>query len=80
MVRSKTALGPIFPDKKQSRRIDLIQVSRRVNLRELKEFVLTNLPKKSLLRDLILSEKEDVTANEFVVKLDMWLKLLRRES
>jgi hypothetical protein len=58
----------------------LTQVSRRVNLRELKEFVLTNLPKKSLLRDLILSEKEDVTANEFVVKLDMWLKLLRRES
>ena len=58
----------------------MTQVSRRVNLRELKEFVLTNLPKKSLLRDLILSEKEDVTANEFVVKLDMWLKLLRRES
>jgi len=58
----------------------LTQVSRRVNLRELKEFVLINLPKKSLLRDLILSEKEDVTANEFVVKIDMWLKLLRRES
>ncbi len=58
----------------------MTQVSRRVNLRELKEFVLINLPKKSLLRDLILSEKEDVTANEFVVKIDMWLKLLRRES
>ncbi len=57
----------------------MIQVSRRINLKELKEFALTYLPKKSLLRDMILSEKEHITVNEFIVKIDMWLKLLRRE-
>lgn len=58
----------------------MTHILQRVNLRGLKEYVSTNLPKKSLLRELILSEKEDLDAKEFVIKIDMWLKLLRRES
>ena len=58
----------------------ITQISQKVNLKKLKEYALTNLPKKSLLRELILSEKEDLDAKEFVIKIDMWLKLLRRES
>ena len=56
------------------------QISHKVNLKKLKEYALTNLPKNSHLRDLVLSEKDEIDAEEFVVKISMWLKLIRMES
>ena len=46
-----------------------------INISRLKEFAL-ELPKKSALRDLLLSEKEYLSPYEYVAKLEIWLKLL----
>jgi len=41
----------------------------------LKQWVLQKLPRESKLRELILSEKEILTVDEFVTKLETWLLL-----
>ena len=51
---------------------------RKVNIRGLKAFVL-KLPKNSRLRDLILAEDDEIDVQEFLSKMDLWLKLLRME-
>jgi hypothetical protein len=38
------------------------------------------LPKNSALREVILSDKDELTAEEFLVKIDVWLKLARMVS
>ena len=54
-------------------------VRRGVDVRRLKGFALT-LPKGSALRDLLLIEGDDLDTEEFIAKMDDWLKLLRRGS
>jgi len=56
------------------------QASPKLNLRRLKGFALERLPKGSALRDVILAEKDEIGIDEFLAKIDVWLKLLRRES
>ena len=51
----------------------------RVNTSKLKEFALSNLPEGSRLRDILLSERDEVDPEEFTAKIDVWLKLLRME-
>lgn len=50
----------------------------KVNLVPVKDFVL-RLPIGSELRDLLLLEKNEIEAEEFLVKIDTWLKLSRIE-
>lgn len=50
-----------------------------LNIRKLKLFAFEKLPKQSLLREIILSEPDELDAHEFIVKVDVWLKLLKRE-
>jgi hypothetical protein len=45
--------------------------SLKVNLKRFKEFALTGLPRGSTLRDLILSEKDELNAEEFLAKMDI---------
>ena len=45
----------------------------------IKHFACKNLPIHSPLRNLILSEKELLSCEEYVVKIDIWLKLLNFE-
>lgn len=51
-----------------------------VNISSLRSFALKNLPPASPLRDVILSEKEELMPQEFLAKLDIWLLLLRKEE
>jgi len=46
-----------------------------VNIGRLKQWVLQKFPRESKLRQLILSEKETLTVDEFVTKLETWLML-----
>lgn len=47
-----------------------------VNLKTLKNFVFENFPASCTLRDIILSEPDQMTRQEFVIKVGVWLKLL----
>ena len=52
---------------------------RKVNIKRLKDFALT-LPRDSILHDLLLQEKNELEVEEFIVKMDLWLELVVRES
>jgi hypothetical protein len=51
-----------------------------VNIKLLKQFALENLPKKSTLRDIILSEPDQIKASDFIIKMDLWIRLLNLEE
>ncbi len=50
-----------------------------VSIKPLKEWILRNAPTDSKLRQLILSEKETMTADEFISKLESWRLLAVNE-
>ena len=47
-------------------------------IQQLKKFAIEEIPKNDVLRELLLSEKDELNLTEFCCKLDVWLKLLRR--
>ncbi len=49
-------------------------------MRGLKSWVLKHLPFDSRLREVILLDKDSLTHSEFLVKLDVWLKLYNIEN
>ena len=53
-------------------------VCKSIDIKPLKEFAY-NLPKSSVLREILLSEKDQLTTEEFVSKMEIWLKLLNRD-
>lgn len=57
-----------------------IERERQVNLERLKHFAIENLSKKSPLRDILLSETNQLGARDFLAKMDLWLKLLSLEG
>ena len=48
-----------------------------INISKLKEFAYKRLPRSWLLRDLIISEKELLCMDEFLAKIEVWLKIAR---
>ncbi len=50
-----------------------------VDMAPLKEFAATKLPSGSVARELIISENEEIPSSEFLVKVNIWLGLVRRE-
>ena len=50
-----------------------------INMGRLKTFALERLPPDSTLRDVLLAEREELTAEEFLAKLDVWLLLFKKE-
>ena len=53
---------------------------KRIDLSSLKDFVIEKLPPDSIVRALILEEGGSLPAQEFVTKVEVWLKLLRRDK
>ncbi|MEM3733276.1 MAG: hypothetical protein QXK81_07225 [Candidatus Bathyarchaeia archaeon] len=53
--------------------------SKRLSMKSLKDFALNNLPKGSVLREVLLMEKDELEVNEFLIKMDVWLKLFKME-
>jgi len=50
-----------------------------IDIQGLKRFVIGNLPRTSRLRAVLLSERDRLTAVDFLAKMDTWIKLLNIE-
>jgi hypothetical protein len=47
-----------------------------ISTRRIKSFALSHLPEGHPLRQVILAEKEELTAEEFMAKMEIWVILL----
>lgn len=55
------------------------KVSPKVRIIRVKEFAARNLPEASVLRCLLLEERDEIDREEFLAKMDLWLKLLKMD-
>lgn len=53
---------------------------RKIDIRRIRRFAQERLPIDSPLRDVLLAEKDELSIQDFLAKMDVWLKLLRREA
>jgi hypothetical protein len=77
MLREKTDVGDT------SDLVDAAPIKQeytKVSTSGMRSFVLEKLPKESVLREVILSEKEELTPEEFIAKMEIWLVLLNQEN
>jgi hypothetical protein len=51
----------------------------KLKLRALKDFVMKKLPPTSTVRQLILTEPDEIPREEYVVKFRIWASLLNKE-
>ena len=51
-----------------------------IDIRRLKRFASGDLPINSQLRNVLLSEKDTLTANDFLAKMGTWMTLLNLET
>jgi len=51
-----------------------------IDIRRLKRFAVENLPSYSRLRIVLLSERDQLPAVDFLAKMDVWIKLLNIEK
>ena len=51
-----------------------------VDIESLKKWALANLPVSSRLREILLLEKDKLSIEGFLAKMDVWLKLIRLEG
>ncbi len=51
-----------------------------VDIRALKDFVTTKFGSTSLLRKVIVTEPDQLPAEEFIGKIGTWLAILREET
>jgi len=51
-----------------------------IGIRLLKELVVSAFPEDHPLRTVILAEKDDLPASEFLAKMNVWLVLLNRRA
>jgi len=56
-----------------------LETKRMILMRKLKDFAFEKLPKGSALRDVLLAEDDELDAEAYLAKTDVWLKLLKRE-
>lgn len=77
MLREKTEVQDTsdFVDAAPIKRED-----RKINMKGLHRFAKEKLPKESILREIILMEKAELTPQQFLDRLEIWLRLLNREN
>jgi len=51
-----------------------------IDIRSLKGFAVERLPSSSRLRNVLLSERDQLKANDFLAKMDIWMTLLNLET
>ncbi len=51
--------------------------SAKVNIKKLKEFALDKLPKNNALREVLISEEDELDIKIFMARLPVWLRLNR---
>jgi len=47
----------------------------KINMKKLKEFAYQRLPRNNPLREVIISEDDELDPNVFLARLSVWLKL-----
>jgi hypothetical protein len=52
------------------------QLSGNVSLRNLKEFIAKNFDERMPLYKVLMSERDEVSREEFAAKFDVWLRLV----
>ena len=55
----------------------IIMVQNKVNIRKLKQFAFEKLPKNWPLREILLSEEDELEIHVFLARLPIWLRLSR---
>jgi hypothetical protein len=53
---------------------------KRIDMGRLKVFVIEKLPPDSIVRELILSETDSLTPQEFLLNVKIWLKLFNKKG
>ncbi len=53
---------------------------RKISMKALHQFAKNRLPKESILREIILMEKGELTPQQFLDRVEIWLRLFDRES
>ena len=66
--------------KKEVRKIKCACKELKIDIRPLKKWCIQNLPKKSSLGETILREKDQLSIEEFLAKMETWLTLLDIET
>ena len=51
-----------------------------IDLQRIKGFAVENLSSTSRLRTVLLSERDQLTAADFLAKMDVWIRLLNIEK
>jgi hypothetical protein len=49
-----------------------------VDIRKLKSLVAQQFPRDSAIHDILLTEGDIISVPDFLIKVDIWLRLLRR--
>jgi hypothetical protein len=57
-----------------------VEYSEHVDIHGVKLWATANLPKTSHLRGILLLEKDILAVDEFLAKMDIWLKLIELED
>ena len=57
-----------------------VEHSEQIDIHGMKLWATANLPKNSHLRGVLLLEKDILTVDEFLAKMDIWLKLIELED
>lgn len=55
-------------------------IKTKINIRRLKDFASTKIPRGWILREVILSERDELDAADFVAKVEIWLKPAKLEA
>lgn len=55
-------------------------MTKKLDIRRLKNFAFNELPKEWMLRDILLSEHDELEVFDFIVKAEIWLKLARGKT
>jgi len=71
--RSKLASVPVAP-------VRGVSGDRALSIRSLKDLVMSRFPEEHPLRAVILAERDLLSPQEFVVKLEIWSVLLNRRA
>lgn len=74
------ALKATLEESREFKDITNIPKVNKLDMRRLKDFVMKSLPEDSKLRTLILNERDEISIEEFIAKVGVWLKLLTLES
>jgi hypothetical protein len=56
----------------------MASLTRKITIRSLKSFAADYMPQTCVVRDLLLTDDDELEVMEFLVKMDVWLRLLKK--